>query len=275
MPTRVADRDSSYVSQAAQRRSRPRQERWLRLVRTQRQRRTKCQPADERHRQELTRGKNPIQFVQVGGDHPQSRLTLSEVVESALEGRDLFAGTASPFGKQNQRIVTPHGIKHVLDRLLRIIEGRRNFLTSMATRHQYRPENIYRNRSAKSFVPVILGRYRPGSRANLCRQRRPQHYKIQMAAVIGEINGLPRIWFGIHPTHVHSTDQSCHPRDDSRQWMRRHRFFRSATIRAVRRTQVTIIPITIRVSARAIVFPFYLKESSTTERTHAAVSNAI
>src|SRR5271157_1206461 len=275
MPKPRRDRDFSYVFQPANRFPRPRQESRFALSRFESNRRTARQLADERHRQKLTLGKNTIQIVEISRNQAQPGTLPAQIVESALESCNFFASPARARGKQNQRLGVPHRCQHVLDRPPWISEPLRPLALLRMPRNQYGPKHIHRERLAQSCIPIVLCRNRPGHRADFRRQGCPQHHKVEMARVVRKVHGLPRIGFRIHPSHLYTADQACRRRDDPRHRMRSHRFLRSATIRNVRRAQVTSNPATMRTRARAMVCPPSPKSLSNAENTHAAVSSAI
>ncbi len=56
--------------------------------------------------------------------------------------------------------------------------------------------------------PVILGGHRPGDHPHRLRQRRPDHDRVQVAGVVGEIDPLAGIGLRIDPAHAGSAQDA-------------------------------------------------------------------
>lgn len=98
----------------------------------------------------------------------------------------------------------------------------------------------------QAAAPVILGRHRARMATQVWRQCDPQRHGIQMAAVIGEIDALTRLWRHSHPAWIGAEQhlRQCH---QARQHQPRSRS--CLAMARVRVTQVSAVPMVITMEA--------------------------
>src|SRR5208282_4352422 len=70
-------------------------------------------------------------------------------------------------------------------------------------------ENVLRQITAeRRLLPIILGRDGTRSGADFGGKSGPEHDKIEVAAVIGEVNALTFVRFAAGPLHLHAADSA-------------------------------------------------------------------
>src|SRR4051794_7643126 len=119
-------------------------------------------------------------------------------------------------------------------------------------------------------VPIIFCRHGPRSRAKRSRQSCPEHYCVEMAGVIGEINTRARGGFTTLPPGTGPAKRA-----ENRSNQRAHGDSNSRMIRCVRRKIVIRHPTTMMPGAHAIVGKATFTHPRTADVTQANVIMAI